>query len=155
MKKKIGMSLIFLIVMMTGCSLKQDAASLYKKETPLKAEIIIPESFNANENKEIKVILTQSGQRVPDADFVHMEVWKQDGSVSYRMEEVKNIGDGVYSLSKELESEGLYYAKLHAGNDGSTIVPQTQFVVGELSDSEREALKENSPEQNSNSEPHH
>ncbi|MCP3027783.1 FixH family protein [Halobacillus sp. A5] len=153
--KKILCTSLIIVMMLTGCSLKQDADSLYNTETPLDADIMIPESIKINEKEEIKVILTQGGHRVKDADFVHVEIWKQDGSVSYRMEEAMNNGDGVYILRKELDSEGLYYAKLHAGNDGSVIVPQKQFIVGELSSSEIDALKEDLPKQNANQEPHH
>ncbi len=142
-------------LVLAGCSLNQDAASLYKTETPLEAEIKIPESFQANKQEEIKIILTQDGERVQNADFVHMEIEKQDGSVSYHMEETEKKRNGVYIIKKDFKSDGLYYAKLHAGNDGSTIMPQKLFIVGELSSNELEFLQENLQKQQDNQEAHH
>ena len=103
MKKNICMSLIFIFsLLLSACSLKQDVANLYKQETPLESEIIIPESISANKQETIKVILTQGGKKVEGADYVHFEIWKQDGSVKFNMEQAEEEGNGTYSLSKNL-----------------------------------------------------
>ncbi|KON86573.1 hypothetical protein AF332_06890 [Sporosarcina globispora] len=156
MKKNICISLIIIFgLLLSACSLEQDAANLYKKEIPLEVEIVIPESFVDNKQETIKAFLTQGGKKVEDADFVHFEIWKQDGSVHYKMEQAENIGNGTYSLSKEFDRDGLYYIKVHASNDGSIIMPQKQFIVGELSKSELEFLQKGLQKQNVNHEHHH
>ncbi|MBG9930932.1 hypothetical protein ABD94_08090 [Bacillus aryabhattai] len=141
--------------MLNACSLEQDAASLYKQEAPLESQIIIPKSFSNNEKETIKVILTQSGKRVKNPDYVHFEIWKQDGSVKYNMEAAENEGNGTYSLSKELDHDGLYYVKVHASNDNSIIMPQKQFIVGKLSKSELELLQKGVQKQTEAHEHHH
>ncbi|MGM7722977.1 FixH family protein [Metabacillus sp. Hm71] len=152
----ICMYLFFMIgLMLSACSLKEDVALLYKQETPLESEIIIPTSFSDNEKEIIKVILTQEGKRVNDPDFVHFEIWKQDGSVHYSMEEAKELGNGTYSISKDFDSEGLYFVKVHASQNGSMIMPQKQFIVGELSKSELEYLQKGAQKQNAPHEHHH
>ncbi|WP_413303809.1 FixH family protein [Bacillus sp. 1P10SD] len=147
--------LMILSVFLSACSLRKDAADLYKKETPLKAEIVIPDSFSENKQETIKAILTQGGKKVERADFVHFEIWKQDGTLQYPMEEARNSGNGTYTLSKEFDKDGLYFIKLHAGNDGSIIMPQKQFIVGKLSKSELEFLQKDVPVQNGTQEHHH
>jgi hypothetical protein len=107
----------------------------------VESEIIIPKSFSDNKQETIKVFLTQAGKKVEDADFVHFEIWKQDGSLKNNMEQAEEKGSGMYSLNKNFDSDGLYYIKVHAGNDGSIIMPQKQFIVGELPKNELEFLQ--------------
>ncbi|MDP1420117.1 FixH family protein [Peribacillus simplex] len=156
MKKNICISLIFIFsLLLSACSLEQDVANLYKKEKPLESEIVIPESFSENKQETIKVVLTQDGKKVEGADYVHFEIWKQDGSLNYNMEKAEEDGNGTYSLSKEFDSEGLYYIKIHASNDGSIIMPQKQFIVGELSKSELEFLQKGLEKNDESSHEHH
>nr|WP_186670241.1 FixH family protein [Sporosarcina sp. BP05] len=150
------MSLIFILsLLLSACSLKQDVANLYKQEIPLESEIIIPESISVNKNETIKVILTQNGKKVEGADFVHFEIGKQDGSVKFNMEQAEEEGNGRYSLSKNFDSEGLYYIKVHASNAGSIIMPQKQFVIGELSEGEIKFLQKGLPKQQESHQKHH
>ncbi|MFC0275016.1 FixH family protein [Metabacillus herbersteinensis] len=156
MKKNICISFIIIFsLMLSACSLEPDAANLYKKEKPLESEIIIPKSFSDNKQETIKVVLTQAGIKVEDADFVHFEIWKQDGSLKNNMEQAEEEGNGTYSLNKNFDSDGLYYIKVHAGNDGSIIMPQKQFIVGELSKNELEFLQKGLQKQEESHEHHH
>lgn len=156
MKKNICIFLIFIfILLLSACSLEKDAANQYKEETPLESEIIIPESFTANKQETIKVVLTQGGKRVRSADYVHFEIWKQDGSLKYSMEQAEAEGNGTYSLSKNFDSDGLYYIKVHASNDGSIIMPQKQFIVGKLSKSDLKILQKGMHKQEESHEHHH
>lgn len=147
--------IVILSLFLTGCTLNKEVENLYKKESPLEAEIIVPDSFSKDNKETIKVILTQNGERVEDADFVHFEIWKQDGSLSYNMEEAENVGNGNYSLTKDFNREGLYFIKVHASSGGSTIIPVKQFVVGELSKSDVDFLKKNVQQQNPIPNHHH
>ena len=155
MKNNICISLIFIFsLLLSACSLEKDVTNLYKKETPLEAEIIIPASFSANTQETIKAVLTQGGKMVENADFVHFEIWKQDGSIKYSMEQAEAEGNGIYSLSKNFDSDGLYYIKVHASNDGSIIMPQKQFIVGKLSESELKFLQKGIQKQEESHEHH-
>ncbi|SNT17813.1 YtkA-like [Bacillus sp. OK838] len=156
MKKNICIFLIFIFsLLLNACSLEKDAANQYKVETPLESEIILPESSAANKQETIKAVLTQGGKRVVGADFVHFEIWKQDGSLKYSMEQAEEEGNGTYSLSKNFNSDGLYYIKVHASNDGSIIMPQKQFIVGKLSESELKFLQKGIQKQERSHEHHH
>ncbi len=155
--KKIRRIFTFFILslVLSACSLKQNVATLYKQEEPLHAEIIIPDSFSSNEPDVIIISLTQNEKRVEDADYVHVEIWKQDGSVKYAMEQAKEIGNGLYSVTKDLNQEGLYFAKIHASKNGSIIMPQKQFIVGDLSRNELEFLQDGIKSQAENHEHQH
>ncbi|KKI88654.1 hypothetical protein WQ54_31085 [Bacillus sp. SA1-12] len=156
MKNKIQpVFVLILSLFLSACSLKEDAADLYQKESPLEAEIIIPETFSNNNQENIKVVLTQDGKKVEGADYVHFEIWKQDGSLHYNMEQAKEVGNGKYALSKDFDSNGLYYIKVHASNNGSIIMPQKQFVVGGLTESELQYLKQDLPKNDAVHEHHH
>jgi len=147
--------LLLLSFSLCACSLKPDVATLYKLEEPLQADIIIPASFSLDKPEEITISLTQNGKRVEDPDFVHIEIWKQDGSVAYEMEQAEEIGNGLYSIKKEFNQDGLYYVKAHASNDGSIIMPTKQFIVGELSANELDFLQDGVKNPEESHEHHH
>lgn len=142
-------------IFLTACSGEEDAANLYKQEQPLELNIIIPESFSANHQETIMAVLIQDGKKVKGADYVHFEIWKQDGSVNYGMEEARDEENGTYSLRKSFDSEGLYFIKVHASNKGSIIMPQKQFIVGKLSESDISFLKKGAQIEDGSHENHH
>ncbi|PLS18211.1 hypothetical protein CVD28_07940 [Bacillus sp. M6-12] len=142
MKKTMIFSLVIIFTLiLNACTLKQDVAQLYKEEKPLQIEIITPENFSSDHIGTVKAILTQDGKPIENPDFVHFEIWKQDGSVNYGMEEANEEGKGTYSMNKSFKSEGLYFIKVHASSNGSIIMPQKQFIVGKLTESDKEFLK--------------
>lgn len=155
--KKIGLMALVTILMLTlsACSLRSDAADLYKKESPLMVQVDVPESISTGEEVIIETVLTQVGKSVEQADFVHFELWKQDGTVRYPMEEAEEAGEGVYRMAFEFQDEGLYYIEVHAGNKGSVVSLQHQFIVGELSDEEMEILKQGPTPAEETPEHHH
>ncbi|CEG21258.1 hypothetical protein BN1080_00164 [Planococcus massiliensis] len=135
------------LCILSACSASEDAADLYKKEKPLQVEVDMPESLSAETKQTVKAILKQDGKPVEDARFVHFEIWKQDHSVHYPMEEAEEAENGVYQMDVRFKEEGLYYLEVHAGNEGSLISPVRQFIVGELSEQEMESLKQGVPTQ--------
>ncbi|WP_342048503.1 FixH family protein [Bacillus sp. OTU530] len=156
MKHTVQFSILLLLsLFLGGCSLNKDVEKLYKTEAPLEVNIILPEQVSPNKPEMIKAVLTQDGKTIKHADFVHFEIWKKDGSVQYGMEPAKDDGNGTYSLSKVFNQEGLYVIKVHAGNQGSMVMPRKQFVVGQVSEEELNSLKESSPNQEGDHAHHH
>ncbi|AVR00165.1 hypothetical protein OBCHQ24_14475 [Oceanobacillus iheyensis] len=153
MKKGItSVVLIGLSLVLAACSLNTGVASLYKEESPLHADIQIPASFKDNAEDVISIELEQNGER---PDFLHAEIWKQDGSLSFPMEEVEQDENGAFYVKKDFDEDGLYFIKLHASSNGSIITPKKQFIVGELSDEELEILQEGAQEEEVDHEHHH
>jgi hypothetical protein len=155
--KKVSLLVWFsmVLLLLSGCALRGDAADLYKKEMPLQVEVNVPQEINAGERVAMEATLKQGKEWVEKADYVHFEVLNQDGSVYYPMEEANEKANGVYSLSVEFEKDGLYYLEVHAGNNGSLVSPQHQFIVGELSDKELESLKQGPSPENEGDGQHH
>jgi hypothetical protein len=154
MKKKWNyINLIILSLMLGACSPNEDAAELYRQESPLQADITMPQAFSGDE--PFRISLTQEGQKVDDANFVHFEIWKADGTFRLPMEEAEPAGDGTYTFNQKLNEDGLYYVKIHAGSNGSIIMPTKPFAVGELSKSDVEALNGMAPDESSHHEGHH
>ncbi len=149
------MVLIGLSLVLAACSLNTGVASLYKEESPLHADIQIPASFKENVEDVISIALEQNGERVENPEFLHAEIWKQDGSLSFPMEEVEQDENGAFYVKKDFDEDGLYFIKLHASSNGSIITPKKQFIVGELSDEELEILQEGAQEEEVDHEHHH
>ncbi|WP_255301585.1 FixH family protein [Bacillus sp. AFS040349] len=156
-KFKAILLLPFMMLILSACSLelKQDVAKQYKEEEPMVADIIIRDSLSTNSDTTFQVVLTQGEEKVVSADYVHFEIWKQDGSVKFEMEQAEEVGNGTYQLSKKLDSEGLYFIKVHASSNDSIIMPQKQFIVGELSESELEFLQKGAVVEDGGGEHHH
>ena len=146
-------SLIFICMLLGACSSKENAADLYRQESPLQADITMPEEFSGG--VPIKIYLTQDEKTIDNADFVHVEIWKSDGSFRNPMEEATNAGNGNYTFDKTLTEDGLYYIKVHAGNNGSTIMPTLPFAVGELSKDDVKTLEGQVPDDSGDHSGHH
>ncbi|MED4758611.1 FixH family protein [Priestia megaterium] len=156
MKNKRYIYTVFLFtLMLSACSTKSDANNLYKTEQPLQADIIIPKSLSTNKKSTFKVKLTKDGKRVNNPDYVHFEIWKQDKSVKFPMEQAKKEENGAFSLTKNLNQDGLYYIQVHASKGGDPIMPKKQFVVGQLSKNEWGILKSGAQKEENGHHHHH
>lgn len=156
MKSCFILSVLLSVLLLSACSANPDAASRYEKEIPLIAEVNIPDTLSVHQPETIEIILTQDGKRVPGADFVHYELWSHDGSLRDPMTDAVEVRDGVYTLTKTFDKEGLYFIKLHSGNNGSIIIPQKPFAVGKLSEEELAYLQAGTPTfQEGTTEHHH
>jgi len=158
-KGDITMRKVFLFaiigLLLGGCSLKEDVAELYLQEQPLHAEVVMPEIIKSGEQVPIKVILTQDGKKVEEVDSVEFEIWKHDDALHATSEQPDKLEEGMYAINKTFESDGLYYIKIHASKSDSIIMPQVQFVVGELSKSELEYLQKDLREKEEGHDHHH
>ncbi|MGY5345419.1 FixH family protein [Paenibacillus glucanolyticus] len=144
-KSRFIMSILLSVLLLSACSANPDAANRYEMEIPLIAEVNIPDTLSVSQPETIEIILTQGGQRVPGADFVHYELWSHDGSLRDPMTDAVEVGEGVYTVTKTFDKEGLYFFKLHCGNNGSIIIPQKPFAVGTLSEAELAYLQAETP----------
>ena len=148
----LGISLVAVTVL-SACSVKEEAVELYKQETPLQATFDVPEVIEAGEAITFEIGLSVQGDVEPD--FVHLELQKADGTISYGMQEATRISDGTYELTTRVKQDGLYIARVHAQANGSTIFPAKQFIVGELTEAEWDALYDGAAPVEAVTEPHH
>ncbi|WP_251455541.1 FixH family protein [Priestia endophytica] len=123
----IGFFFLFSLLL-SACSTKPDAAKQYKMEHPLQAEIILPKSLSTNTEKTFRVNLTQDGKKVENPDYVHFEIWKQNGSVKFPMEQAEKEKNGTYRLTKKLNQDGLYYVQVHASKGGDPIMRRNSLL---------------------------
>lgn len=146
---------VLALVLLSACSVRSDAADLYKQEAPVHIAVDIPEKVAAGETFTIQAELTQNGEPVDEANFVHFEIRKQDGSIPYPMKEAQAAGNGVYEMQANFRSDGLYFLEVHAGSGDAISNPHYQFIVGELSESELDSLKQGPAPDAGNSGHHH
>ncbi|TCI53766.1 hypothetical protein EVJ24_08745 [Exiguobacterium sp. SH1S21] len=141
------------VMALSACAVNPDATEHYKQQTPLQATLDFPEVVEAGEPITFEIGLTKQGNVAPD--FVHLELQKADGTLSYGMQEAARLDDGTYELTTSVKEDGLYIARIHAQADGSTIFPAKQFIVGELTEAEWAALYEGAAPVEAVTEPHH
>lgn len=145
------LTITFLSVLLSACS----NAEVYQKEAPLEISTNIPKSLNSNQEYIIAVSLTQNREKVTDADFVHFEIIKQDGNINYGMSTADNEGNGDYSNTFTFDSDGLYFLRIHAGNNNSIIIPTQQLIVGTLTAQDKLFLQQHTPSLETNHGGHH
>lgn len=148
----LGISLVA-VAALSACAVNPDAAEQYKQETPLQATLDFPDVMKAGEPITFQIGLVQHEDVAPD--FVHLELQKADGTISYGMQETVRIDDATYELTVSVKEDGLYLARVHAQANGSTIFPAKQFIVGELTDAEWASLYEGGATVEAVTEPHH
>lgn len=132
---------LLLGVLLAACSLREDAASLYKQEHVLQIDIILPDPVVLHESQSYQARLEQNGSMVGDAQDVSFTFWKYGTPEQTEEIVARNEGNGIYSVEKALESDGLYFVKVHATANGSTVMPTKRFAVGELSPEEEASLQ--------------
>lgn len=121
MKSRFILSVLLSVLLLSACSASPDAANRYEKEIPLIAEVNIPDALSVHQPETIEIILIQDGKRVPGADFVHYELWSHDGSLRDPMTDAVEVGDGIYTVTKTFDKEGLYFSSCTA----ATTVPSS------------------------------
>jgi len=128
---------------LAGCAVTSDAAQQYTVAIPLSVKFEMPKVLKADQEKQYRfgATLWQNQKAVKEAEYVHFEIWKADGTLQYSMEPADETKPGVYSIEKKLPKEGLYYIKVHASSNGAMIMPTQQFIVGQLSANDLKILK--------------
>lgn len=151
MKWKLSIiSCLVAVTALAGCAVNPEATTLYKEEAPLEATLEFPDEVIPGVPVTFEIALSED-----EPDFVHLELQKADGTLSYGMQEAKRVGAGTYALTTSLKEDGLYLARVHAQANGSTIFPAKQFIVGELTEAEWAALYEGAAPVEAVTEPHH
>lgn len=138
--KKLILALLFSLSL-TACSLDDEAAALYKQESILEIDVILPEDVPLNKPALFQAILRQGDNMVDDAQVVQFTIWRNGNPNQVDRIEATNDGNGVYSAEKAIHEDGLYYVKVQASANGSRVMPTKQFIVGELSEEDKNSLQ--------------
>ncbi|WP_460318599.1 FixH family protein [Paenibacillus sp. YSY-4.3] len=135
--------LVLMIVIIAGCS----SGGSHTGMTDGIPEIIDvqiqsePEKLNPGEPASIQAKVTQGGEEVTDAKSVTFEVWLS-GSDAHEMLEGTHAGNGVYSIDKTFEQDGVYNVIAHVTARDMHNMPRKQLIVGEVPEDEIEQAKD-------------
>lgn len=140
------LSVFLLSLFLIACSVDKEAVSLYKQEKPLEIDISVPHPVLLNKPHVFEAVLRQDGEVVDDAEYVRFTIWKKDSSSQNETIVATNAGNGVYTVERIIDRDGIYYVKVNASANGSRIMPTKQFIVGEITE-EIESVKKQDKEQ--------
>ncbi|MDQ0162028.1 FixH family protein [Aeribacillus alveayuensis] len=143
MKKFQFLTIVFVFLLAAGCAADSDQtseekndqneASMEEQPQMLEANIIVPEAISPHEEVTMKVEVTQGDEVVDDASEVMFEIW-QDDKENSEMIKAEHEGNGVYSITKQFEQNGIYHVQTHVTARDLHVMPTKQFVVGEVSE---------------------
>lgn len=150
MKKSQLFTVAFVFLLIAGCAADSDQTSEEKndhkdmsmEEQPqmLEANIIVPEAISPKKEATLKVEVTQGDEVVDDASEVMFEIWQDDKEKS-EMIKAEHEGNGVYSITKQFEQDGIYHVQTHVTARDLHVMPTKQFVVGEVSEEEMSKME--------------
>jgi hypothetical protein len=142
------LSIFLFSLLLAACSLDEEAAGFYKQEIPLEIDISLPDPVLLNKPQLFRAILSQGGKVVDDADYVHFTISKKNSSNPIETIVAANEGNGVYTVERTIDREGIYYVKVYASANGDRVMPTKQFIVGEISDEEIDPVQKQDKVQN-------
>ncbi|WP_162595946.1 FixH family protein [Bacillus sp. CGMCC 1.16541] len=127
---------------LTACGQDGEQTNTVGDNEPKMLEVNLsgPENANVNEEVAFKAAITYGTDPVNDADEVQFEVWENSKKEDSEIIEAKHEGDGVYSITKAFETEGVYTVQSHVTAKSYHNMPKTNIVIGNPS----EALVEDS-----------
>ncbi|WHX50709.1 FixH family protein [Paenibacillus woosongensis] len=135
--------LVLMIVILAGCSSAGSQTGM-PDGIPEIIDVQIqsePEKLNPGEPARIQAKVTQGGEEVTDAKSVTFEVWLS-GSDTHEMLEGTHAGNGVYSIDKTFEQDGVYNVIAHVTARDMHNMPRKQLIVGEVTEDEIEQAKD-------------
>ncbi len=139
---------IAMILILAGCggSKENKQPESLPIPVPIAVELTIsPEHIEANTSVTISAKVTQNNENVENADEVLFEVWKK-GHEEHEMIHGKHQGNGVFTIEKSFDADGVYYVVSHVTARNMHSMPKKEFIVGDAPD-HHEPSKESDEEE--------
>lgn len=132
--------MIFMLLVMSACTANTTNPS--NTAQLVGVEILLNEEISPNQATELKVQITQGQENVEDADDVQFEIWRVSGKDPSEMSKAQHEKDGVYSIKKTFQDNGVYYVQAHVTARDIHVMPKTVVIVGDVSEEELNSIKE-------------
>lgn len=163
MSKKIGGLMMYrLLIVVLTATLLAACSSVGRETHDIYTEIpdtsITMDTRGISEKAEdqpLFIEISDDGKTVDDAD-IHLEVWRAVEDVSTRESyPVSQRGDGIYAAYIDIDTSGLYFAKVDISAGDLKATPTEYFVVGDLNPQEHALLDEILPDEEDHTGGHH
>ncbi|MGM0851299.1 MAG: FixH family protein [Bacillota bacterium] len=115
MKKLIKvLGIIVLIAVLSACTGNSNPSASESEISQLvEVDISLLEKISPNEERNLKVKVTQAGESVEDAGDIQFEVRKMNDKEESERIKATHEKDGVYSIRKTFKEVGIYYVQTH------------------------------------------
>ncbi|AJY75557.1 FixH family protein [Paenibacillus beijingensis] len=121
------------MLLLSACSPPSpNAASKYQKENVLGIVIIVPDPITLGKPQRFIAVLEQAGTKVDNADDVRFTIWGSGDTGPRETVAAANDGNGIYSVEKMIDREGVYYVQVNASAGGSSVMPTKRFIAGDV-----------------------
>lgn len=141
-----------LIFILTGCGSDNKVEGNQQELKVLEVQLELPtDKVNPDEEVSIKAIVTYGDEKVENADEVKFQIWEPG-----KEDEEENIiadhqGDGVYSIKKSFDHDGVYYIIAHVTAKDMHTMPRKELIVGNATAPDNH----NSGDEHDHSDEHH
>lgn len=131
MWKEIGVSLLFISALLTGCGNEHQAHDdmdmSMNASDMIKVELHVPDNIQVNQQTAFTAHVSQDNKDVIDADKVEFEWWIEGGD--HQKAEVKHTSNGEYVLEQQFEEAGQYTIISHVTVGAMHSMPKKEFEV--------------------------
>ncbi|WP_409288427.1 FixH family protein [Peribacillus sp. SCS-37] len=128
MKKFKTIFLISLLVLLAACANEKGDKQESKTPDPLEVSLIVQDTAKVNEKVTLKAEVSQSGNKVEDADEVEFEI-RKPGSSESEMLASNNLGEGIYTASAAFDKKGKYTVISHVTARNLHSMPSRNITV--------------------------
>lgn len=138
-----SLAVIFILSVISACGSKENQ-SIQQPEDIVWIDVEVhtdPEVIEPGVPVSIQALVTQGEELVNDAEEVKFEIWEKG------QEEHENLlgtlkGDGVYTIDKTFEDDGIYYVIAHVTARKMHHMPRVELTVGNVDPSKYEGIEE-------------
>ena len=131
--KKISVLFILSLILLAGCNADNNAENEIELK-PLDVEIRVTENVNADEEVKIDALVSYGEENVEDADEVKFQIWEKGNEEEDEFIEGEHIGDGIYSVSKVFDHDGVFIVVAHVTARSMHNMPKTEIKVGDATE---------------------
>ncbi|QOR65974.1 FixH family protein [Cytobacillus suaedae] len=151
--RKLGIILLGLFVLLiVGCNNQGE-----QNEEVQFIEVVIqtPDNIEPNESIEIGALVTLGDENVEDAQEVKFEIWEEGQETEHEMIPAKHVGDGLYTITKAFEKDGVYYVVAHVTARDMHNMPRKEVIVGDDQAQKDTTVEQEGQNQGSEGHQHH
>lgn len=150
--------LLILSILLTGCGEALSNKDNVQAQPPQMPKVDLSfekKPLPVNRETTIQATVTQGGEPVTKADYVEFEIWNTSkGKESSQTIETENVGNGVYQISYNFSTAGIYKIIAHTQVGDLHTMPQEEITVGDAEKQKTAAAPQASQHSHSSKDSH-
>jgi len=121
---------LLLIILLCGCTAKTAETDESGLPPHLTVHLQLPEQILSNTPSVFSVAVSKSGEPLKNAVKAEFIIWKEGHKESAMTMNAVESSPGVYSITKQINEEGLYVVQSRISSADEQVMPAKRFAIG-------------------------